>query len=149
MVTETLDLNSLIREAEAAQKEDFAPAETDIGHVHLQVADLDRAKDFYHGLLGLDITQDSYPGALFLSAGGYHHHVGLNIWAGRGVPPPPPDALGLTAFSLLLPDQASMQNLIERIQAASITTESETIPKMGLFHLLDDPDGIGVALSIN
>ena len=66
-----------------------------IGHVHLNVADLDEAERFYGQVLGFDVTARGYPGALFLAAGGYHHHVGLNVWAGKGAPPPPAGAAGL------------------------------------------------------
>src|SRR5690606_13490320 len=66
-----------------------------IGHVHLHVAELARSGAFYHGLLGFAVTTRRYPGALFLAAGGYHHHLGLNIWEGQGAPPPPADAAGL------------------------------------------------------
>ena len=74
-----------------------------IGHVHLHVGDLGAAEEFYAGRLELDVTVRSYPGALFLSRDGYHHHIGLNTWQGVGAPPPPPGSRGLEDFELLLP----------------------------------------------
>ena len=146
MMTENLDLNSLVQEAVPSSDREYAPPGTDIGHIHLQVADLERSKRFYHGLLGLDITQDTYPGALFLSAGGYHHHVGLNIWAGRGAPPPPENALGLEAFALQLPDEASLQDLEKRVEEAGYPVTLHELPGVGKVVSLHDPDGIGVSL---
>lgn len=99
------------------------PDDAHVGHVHLHVSSLARAEAFYHDLLGLDVTQRSYAGALFFSAGGYHHHVGANAWAGEGTPPPPPDAVGLRAFALHIPDRATQQALLARAEAAGLQTE--------------------------
>ncbi|MBN1315850.1 MAG: VOC family protein [Anaerolineales bacterium] len=114
----------------------------DIGHVHLQVADMDRSEAFYAGLLGLEVMERGYPGALFLSAGGYHHHLGLNTWAGIGAPPPPVDAVGLRSFSLAIPEKELIHTLSARIQAAGF--------KMEQLHqdsfLVRDPDGNGVEI---
>ena len=104
MATEPLDLEDLLAEMEhdPSPWTGVAPG-TDIGHVHLHVSDLGRARAFYHDLLGLDIVFDmSTHGALFVSAGGYHHHIGLNTWAGRL--PPPANAVGLRSFQLVIPD---------------------------------------------
>lgn len=98
-------------------------AGTDIGHVHLHVSNLEKARAFYHDRIGLDVTQEGYPGALFLSAGGYHHHIGLNIWAGRGAPPPPPDAVGLLSFTLEIPDEEGFKALGERLRVGGIPVE--------------------------
>jgi catechol 2,3-dioxygenase len=78
------------------------PAGTTMGHVHLNVADIGDTEGFYAGELGLDVTVRSYPGALFLASGGYHHHVGANTWAGEGASPPPTGARGLRHFELVL-----------------------------------------------
>jgi catechol 2,3-dioxygenase len=103
MGTVALDLESVL--AEAPDGEDGSmPDGTRIGHVHLHVADLRAAEAFYAGDLGLDVTVRSYPGALFLSHGGYHHHLGLNTWQGEGAPAPPEGSRGLEDFELLLPD---------------------------------------------
>ncbi len=125
-------------------------AGTDIGHVHLHVSDLARAEEFYCGVLGFDVTQRSYPGALFVAAGGYHHHIGLNIWAGQGAPPAPPDAAGLISFTVAIPDHGAWQTAIDRartagaIAADSVATDEDAA--VGI--LLRDPDGIGVVLAV-
>ena len=90
MATLPLDLESVLGELEQGEREaNGMPAGTTMGHVHLQVADIPAAEGFYNGALGLDVMVRSYPGALFLAAGGYHHHLGLNTWQSQGAPPPP------------------------------------------------------------
>jgi catechol 2,3-dioxygenase len=91
------------------------PAETTMGHVHLQVSDIPSSEGFYNGALGLDVMVRSYPGALFLSAGGYHHHLGLNTWQSAGAPPPPEGALGLDRYELVLPDSSDVDEAAERL----------------------------------
>jgi catechol 2,3-dioxygenase len=98
---------------------------TRLGHVHLNVADLPASEAFYAGALGLDVTVRSYPGALFLSAGGYHHHVGLNTWMGEGAPPPPPGARGLERFELVLPTQAGLDGAARRLADAGVEVDRE------------------------
>jgi catechol 2,3-dioxygenase len=102
MGTEALDLGGLMR-ALPGDADPGMPDGTRIGHVHLQVADIGASEAFYGSDLGLDVTVRSYPGALFLSRGGYHHHVGVNTWAGPGRPPPPPGSRGLEWFEMTLP----------------------------------------------
>ncbi len=121
---------------------------TDIGHVHLHVSSLEKAEGFYHGVLGLDITQRSYPGALFLSAGGYHHHVGVNTWAGEGAPPPPADAVGLRSFGLHVPDVEAWQALVKRAQAAGTAVEEWRRDDTWVSALVRDPDRIAVELMV-
>jgi catechol 2,3-dioxygenase len=104
MATIPLDLQGVMREQGDADPAGPMPASTTMGHVHLNVSNLDTTEDFYAGRLGLDVTARNYPGALFLSAGGYHHHVGTNTWNGEGAPPPPPGALGLRSFEIVTPD---------------------------------------------
>jgi catechol 2,3-dioxygenase len=102
MGTVALDLDSVM--AELPRGDDYGmPEGTVMGHVHLHVADLAAAEAFYAGQLGLDVTVRSYPGALFLSDDGYHHHIGLNTWQGAGAPPPPPGSRGLEDFELVRP----------------------------------------------
>lgn len=91
-----------------------------IGHIHLQVSDLGKAERFYHELLGFNVMQRSYPGALFVSAGGYHHHLGLNIWNSRGNPALPEGTAGLAAFGIALPTQSSVERLWERLNQAGV-----------------------------
>lgn len=148
MFTEPLDVENLLREAAAEAPPYDLHAQTDIGHVHLHVSDLNRAEAFYHGVLGLEVTQRSYPGALFLSAGGYHHHVGLNIWAGKGAPPPPPEAVGLLRFSLHVPEVRAVETLAQRLRAAGCQYQdsANTRDRPNLFTR--DPDGIGIEIGV-
>jgi catechol 2,3-dioxygenase len=96
------------------------PAGTRIGHLHLQVADIAQAEAFYCGVLGFDLVVDAKT-ALFVSAGGYHHHVGMNIWYSRGGAPPPADAAGLRAITVHLPDDQARDAVVARLEAASIS----------------------------
>lgn len=114
MVTEALDLESVLAEAHE-QDSGVAPG-TIIGHVHLHVADLDRAEAFYGGKLGFDMMMRANQfGAYFMAAGGYHHHLGLNIWAGRM--PPPANAVGLESFTVAIPGEAAWRQAVERTGA--------------------------------
>ncbi len=116
MATLPLDLDDLIGALPDADA--GLPDETTIGHVHLQVADLDRAEAFYSGVLGFDVVVRGYPGALFVSAGGYHHHLGLNTWASRGGAPNAPGVRGLDRFVVALPDAAALAEVRARLAAA-------------------------------
>lgn len=90
--------------------------ETTVGHIHLHVADLDVSRQFYTEVIGFDVMMDSQSmGAAFVSAGGYHHHVGMNIWKGRGLPPPAPDALGLRYFTIVVPDAQAKARVFQRV----------------------------------
>jgi catechol 2,3-dioxygenase len=100
MATDPLDIEDLIREPGADRPWTGLETGTAIGHVHLQVPALDEAEKLYCEEIGFTPTLRRYPGALFVSAGGYHHHLGLNTWAGVGVPPPPADAVGLRQFTI-------------------------------------------------
>ncbi len=147
MSTDPLDLQDLLNESENDGKVwDGIAAGTDIGHVHLQVSNLERAEAFYSDLLGLDVTQRGYPGALFLSAGGYHHHLGLKIWTSRNAPPPPPEAVGLIAFKLNLPDENARQILLQRIQDTGQIIEEYSPGSLISGALIKDPDGIQIIL---
>ena len=101
------------------------PPGTRIGHVHLNVGDLAAAEAFYSGALGFDVTVRAYPGALFVSAGGYHHHLGLNTWAGEGVPPPPSGSRGLREFEIVLPNTASLAAEEDRLREAGFDPARE------------------------
>ncbi|MGD0724998.1 MAG: VOC family protein [Spirochaetia bacterium] len=118
MAVDPLDLDSLLRDA-APGGSGAAPAGTTIGHIHLQVSDVQQAVQFYHGILGFDITA-AFQGAAFLSAGGYHHHLGLNSWSSRGAPPAPPDAAGLESFSIRVPSKNEQGRIAERLKAAGV-----------------------------
>jgi catechol 2,3-dioxygenase len=141
MATDPLDFQGLLAER-STPGWSGVPAGTRLGHVHLHVNDLDQAHHFYVELLGLDLMQ-RYPGALFVSAGGYHHHLGLNTWGTAGAPPPPPNSLGLHHYSLVLPDEAERARLVERLRAANQNIEdTPTGP------LLRDPAGNGLVLKV-
>lgn len=111
MATEPLDVDALLQEADGKEWTGIHPL-TDIGHIHLNVSSLTSAEEFYSKRLGFDVTTRSYPGALFMSAGGYHHHIGANIWAGRNAPRPPENVLGLIAFGIAVPN-AALQTLMD------------------------------------
>jgi catechol 2,3-dioxygenase len=119
MVTEPLALDRLMRELDTwpGDWEGIDPA-TDIGHIHLRVSNLETAEDFYHGVLGFDVTQRDMVGALFFAAGGYHHHIGANTWASEGAPRPPADALGLISFGVLVPDADTLREVTRRLSSA-------------------------------
>lgn len=124
---EPLDLENLFSLLPpAADLQSPLPAETIIGHIHLHVPHLQAAVDFYHQTIGFDIMGvDPAIQMGFLSAGGYHHHIGLNTWQGPGVPLPPADALGLQDFEVLLPDQAAMEQARLRLEQAGASFRSE------------------------
>ena len=110
----------------------------------MHIRDIDEAVDFYHRLIGFDVmgVAKSFRAA-FVSAGGYHHHLGLNTWQGEGAPPPPPDALGLRYFTIELPDQKSLDDVTARLDAAAVPTN-----QMEDGILLSDPSQNGILLSI-
>ncbi len=123
MVTEALDVDSLLDESTDDGAWSGLPGGTRIGHVHLHVARLAEAERFYAGALGFEVTQRYGGSALFLSAGGYHHHLGLNTWAGEGAPAPPADARGLHHFEIALPTAAELERVRDRLQAAGALCE--------------------------
>jgi catechol 2,3-dioxygenase len=144
MSTLRLDLQGVAGELHgAADGQPGAPAGTIIGHVHLQVSDLRAAEAFYHGVLGFDVVVRGYPGALFVSAGGYHHHIGLNTWHSARSGPPAPGAVGLRTFAVLLPDDAETERVLARVRAAGLPTA--TAP--GGAPLVRDPSGNHVVLA--
>jgi catechol 2,3-dioxygenase len=119
MATLPLDLESVLGELDPGERQaNGMPGGTTMGHVHLQVADIPAAERFYNRALGLDVMVRSYPGALFLAAGGYHHHLGLNTWQSEGAPPPPEGALGLDRYELVLPNAAERDSAADRVAEA-------------------------------
>jgi len=117
-----------------------------IGHVHLKVADLDRAVAFYSGVLGFELTTRTDDGAAFLSAGGYHHHIGLNTWESRNGPPPPPNATGLYHVAIRYPDRPALANALKRIADARVPLEGAADHGVSEALYLRDPDGNGIEL---
>ncbi len=120
--------------------------ETRVGHIHLKVADLDRAIAFYAGVLGFEVQQKFGTQAAFLSAGGYHHHIGLNTWESRGGTQPPPGHTGLYHTAFLYPDRASLGDALRRIVSAGITLDGAADHGVSEAIYLRDPDGNGVEL---
>ncbi len=140
MATDPLDAQALLEEAAGFDDAPLDPR-TDLGHVHVHVSDLAQAEAFWSGVIGFDVTQRDYPGALFVSAGGYHHHLGLNTWA--GTKRPPEDAVGLQHFTLVLPDEADRAALLARAEAAGVAAETvDGAP------LLRDRDGNAVVVEV-
>ena len=117
-----------------------------IGHVHLKVADLDRALNFYCGVLGFELQQRFGTQAAFISAGGYHHHIGLNTWESKGGSPPPPRSTGLYHVAILYPNRATLADALRRLIAAGVELEGAADHGVSEAIYLRDPDGNGVEL---
>jgi catechol 2,3-dioxygenase len=117
-----------------------------IGHVHLKVADIDRALAFYCGVLGFELNQRLGPQAAFISAGGYHHHIGLNTWESRGGSPPPEGATGLYHLAILYPTRAALADALRRLIAADIPLDGASDHGVSEALYLRDPDENGVEL---
>ncbi|HEY4285050.1 MAG TPA: VOC family protein [Chthoniobacterales bacterium] len=117
-----------------------------VGHVHLKVSDLDRALSFYRDVLGFDLTQRYGNQAAFLSAGGYHHHIGLNTWESSGGAPPPPGSTGLYHLAIVYPTRAELADALRRLMRAHIPLEGASDHGVSEAIYLRDPDGNGVEL---
>jgi catechol 2,3-dioxygenase len=143
MATLPLDIESILGELDSSEGQaNGMPRGTTMGHVHLQVADIPAAERFYNRALGLDVTVRSYPGALFLSAGGYHHHIGLNTWQSEGAPPPPEGSLGLDRYELELPSAAERDSAADRL-----ADEGAEPQRLDEGVLATDPSGNRVLLT--
>lgn len=145
MGTDPLDFKGILAEldGDSATSTGLNP-KTRLGHMHLHVADLGEAADFYEKVLGFDLQLYYGASAAFLSAGGYHHHIGINTWNGVGAPPPPPDSIGLRYFSVQLTSQTEKVRLIERLERAGVPYEKQ---EKGL--LVRDPSQNGVLFQVN
>jgi catechol 2,3-dioxygenase len=119
---------------------------TEIGHVHLKVSDLERALTFYSGVLGFEVTQRMGESAAFLSAGGYHHHIGLNTWESQGGSPPAPGTTGLYHFAIRYADRASLGDALRRLREARVPLEGASDHGVSEALYLRDPDGNGIEL---
>ena len=149
MGTNPLDVNDLLAESDHAEKSWVGlRTGTRIGHLHLQVSELRQSERFYNDILGLDVMQRSFPGALFLSRGGYHHHLGLNIWNSRGTGPLPAGAAGLTSFTFSFSAAEHVQHIRDRVssQMASPTIANMTA-NAGVDFTIEDPDRINVKIA--
>lgn len=144
MATDPLDLQDLLAEL-TGEEPPWAklPQETTIGHIHLHVSNLPRDERFYHEVLGFDVMTRYGASASFLSAGGYHHHVGINVWAGVGAAPAPADAAGLRWYTIDLPSREALDALLERLEETGVTTEER---EEGLF--LRDRSENGIVLRV-
>ena len=122
------------------------PPSTRIGHIHLKVSDLDRALSFYHDLLGFEIMQRYGEQAAFLSAGGYHHHIGLNTWYSKGAPSAPQRSAGLFHTAILYPERKDLATILKRLMDADYHLTGTANHGVSEALYLDDPDGNGVEL---
>ena len=145
MATDPVDIRGMVAEGERdAVKWEVIPAGTRVGHIHLQVADIQAAREFYHGVLGFDVTADlSEHGAIFVSAGGYHHHIGLNIWHSRGAKPTPENAAGLQTYVIAIPSREGLQEVKQRLITHEFAFEEEN----DLIRV-DDPWSNHILLSV-
>lgn len=143
MATDPLDIPGILREAEDSPWQGLPP-ETIMGHIHLHIADLEKAREFYCDLLGWGMAADMsrVMRALFISAGGYHHHIGLNVWAGIGAPRPPANATGLDYYKVVLPSAAELEELVTRVHEAGV----EIVEQDGAW-VVEDPFGIEIRFS--
>ena len=119
---------------------------TRIGHVHLRVADLERALAFYRDVLGFELVQRYGTDAAFLSAGGYHHHIGLNTWESRGGAPPPPGSTGLYHVAILYPSRRALADALRRLQSAGVPLDGASDHGVSEALYLHDPDENGIEL---
>lgn len=126
--------------------EEFIDPGADIGHVHLKVSDLERALEFYCGVLGFQLMQRYGPEAAFVSAGGYHHHIGLNTWTSRNGPPPPRGTTGLFHVAIRYPTRAALSKALRRLQAAGIVLDGASDHGVSEALYLRDPDQNGIEL---
>lgn len=122
------------------------PPQTRIGHVHLKVSDLNKATDFYCGLLGFEVVTRYGSGAVFISAGGYHHHIGLNTWYSKNAQPAPVNACGLFHTAILYPTRRDLAVAVKRITDAGYPITGAAFHGVSEAVYLDDPDGNGVEL---
>jgi catechol 2,3-dioxygenase len=141
-VTEPLDVNGLLAEVGNTSWAGL-PSGTRIGHIHLHVADIREAERFYNHGLGFEIMIRMGNHALFVSAGGYHHHIGLNTWAGVGAPQPPENAVGLRLFSIILPNEDELKKIVEQLKNIGVT--AEFVEKTAL---VKDPSGNQIQLKV-
>ncbi len=142
---EALDIDALFSHMVEGDELDLpVPSQTRVGHVHLHVRDVQEAVDFYHGVIGFDVMGVAKPFRMgFVSAGGYHHHLGLNTWQGEGAPPPPADAVGLNYFTVELPTQKALDEVVARVDSADIASNQT---EDGL--LIYDPSQNGLILTL-
>jgi catechol 2,3-dioxygenase len=127
MTTRALDVRGLLAAADDRASEagswNGMPEGTTVGHIHLRVSSIEEGRRLFVDVIGLDVTSARYPGALFMSAGGYHHHVAINVWDGAGASPLPESAAGLLDFELIVPDAAAISAIVDRARSAGVLRE--------------------------
>jgi len=143
MTTDPLDARGILSLLNGEDVESQMEPATVLGHMHLHVAHLDEAVEFYQRVIGFELQMYYGRSAAFLSAGGYHHHIGVNTWNGVGAPPPPPESVGLRYFTVRLAGQAELDRLVQRLEAAQAVYETRTD---GLF--LRDPAQNGLLFTV-
>lgn len=124
-------------------------SETRIGHVHLKVSDIDRALAFYEGVLGFEVTSRLGDQVVFLSAGGYHHHIALNTWESKGSTPPPAGHTGLYHFAILFPSRKDLAAAVRRLKSAAYPIDGAADHGVSEAIYLTDPDGNGIELYVD
>jgi catechol 2,3-dioxygenase len=141
-----LDVDDLLRVLDDPATEPFdgLPVETAMGHVHLKVASIPETIAFYRDVLGLDLTAQLGEQAAFLSAGGYHHHVGANTWESAGAPPPPPGTAGLRHATVVLPDQSARADVVAAVESAGRPVDDHDGEP-----LVRDPSGNALVLKVS
>jgi catechol 2,3-dioxygenase len=123
MAADRFDADGLLAAGDAGNRQwEGLPPGTKLGHMHLRVGDIERAKEFYHGVLGFDVMAEM-PEALFVSAGGYHHHIGMNVWESKGASAPPDHMAGLRFFTVYLPNAEALAAVVDRVTAAGLGAE--------------------------
>jgi len=148
MTTKHLSPKTLFMELDIRDEWSGIHPEAVIGHIHLQVSDLQASEVFYSQILGLNITQKSYPGALFFAANNYHHHIACNIWSSKNAPPPGEDTVGLEEFSIILPTHEELLRTINRaMKAGYLTLKDSDISSIKSIRL-QDPSKIKLHLTI-
>jgi catechol 2,3-dioxygenase len=151
MFTKPLDLENLLSELGDEPTEwDGIHPEATVGHIHLQVSDLAKSGPFYHDILGYDVVQKDFPGALFLSTGGYHHHIGLNTWNSKGASPAQEGSIGLVQFSVETSDLITLRHLQVQflhkgVSFDEIPSENNSMPAL----LVHDPNGIEIQIVVH
>lgn len=156
MDTLPLDVDSLLGElkgeglSKALQTGWLLPSSTRIGHIHLSASSLRKAEEFYHGLLGFDVTNRGIPGALFMSSGGYHHHIAINIWAGENAPPPTSNHARLKSFAIKLPSIKHLRQTVEKLRTANVEIRDGLLNSVKGFTGIstEDFDGNFVELAV-
>ncbi|WP_169087832.1 VOC family protein [Paenibacillus sp. PL91] len=143
MATDPLDIESLLAESEGLEWNGL-PQGTVIGHIHLHVGDLRTSRAYYEGKLGFDVVGDyAQMSAVFVSAGGYHHHIGMNIWAGVGAVLPPANTVGLSYYTIVFPTPASRDTWLERLRGEGVQTTA-----LGSAFVVHDPSGIAIHATV-